>query len=128
MSLKKEKPKTQRFEHSSEDKRDAFRYEFKNNAGFKIKFKEKRLDPINISAGGIAFANQDFKLLDFDYVSFTLNVPNQEKEVSFFAGLRILQIDPDNICHSIFEQCTLDQHELIHKYVLEMQKFDFEHQ
>lgn len=101
---------------------------FKNDAGFKIKFKGKLLDPINISAGGIAFANQEFALLDFDYVSFTLKIPNQTKEISFFAGLRVLQIDEDNICHSIFEQCTLDQHELIHKYVLEMQKKDLAHQ
>lgn len=118
------KSKTQSIEHPSDDQRDSFRYEFKDNAGFKIKFKGKLLDPTNISAGGIAFANQGFNLLDFDYVSFTLHIPNQEKEISFFSGLRILQIDEENICHSIFEQCTLDQHELIHKYVLEMQKAD----
>lgn len=127
MSLKKEKTKTETIEHLSEDKRDAFRYEFKNEPEFKINFKGKLLEPTNISAGGIAFANQGFNILDFDYVNFTLQIPNQAKEISFFAGLRILQIDDDNICHSIFEQCTLDQHELIHKYVLEMQKNDLAH-
>ncbi len=125
MFLRKEKAKTEGIDHTSTDQRDSFRYDFKAGQGIKIKFKETHLELINISAGGVGFANQGFETLDFGYINFTLNIPQSHtKQISFFAGLRILKIDEENVCHGIFEQCTLDQHELIHKYVLEMQKND----
>ena len=127
MFWKKKKPETDTVSYDSDDKRESYRYHFKNGQGFQIDFKDKKVWILNIGAGGLAFHNKDFQPLDFDFIKFTLNIPNFNGDASFFAGLRILEIDENNICRSIFEQCSLEQHELIHKYVLEMQKDDLAH-
>mgnify|MGYP002725630250 CR=1 FL=1 len=127
MFWKKKKPETDEIIHSSEDQRVTYRYHFKNGQGFKIKFKEKVVTIINISAGGLSFINNDFQQFDFDSIKFTIDIPNFRGESTFSAGLRILRIDKDEVCHCIFEQCQLEQYELIHKYVLEMQKNDLTH-
>jgi hypothetical protein len=127
LSWKKEKPATDVISHESEDQRSAYRYQFRENQGFEIKFQGKTVRVLDISAGGMAFKNNGFKLLDFDFIKFTLDIPNFTGDNTFFAGLRILKISEDETCHCLFEQCSLDQHELIHKYVLEMQKNDLAH-
>jgi len=48
--------------------------------------------------------------------------PITEEETFFSAQLRILDIFGQGVCHSIFENCTIQKYEIIHKYVLEMQK------
>ena len=125
MFWKKTKPATDNIIHESEDKRTSFRYQFKDDQGIEIQFKTKRVRLLNISAGGMAFKNNGFKQFDYDFIKFTLEIPNFNGDNTFFAGLRILTISPEEICHCIFEQCSLDQHELIHRFVLEMQKNDF---
>jgi hypothetical protein len=111
----------------SDCKRNAFRYEFKNNQGFTIRFRGRTLRVINISAGGLAFADSGFSPLDSDSVSFSLDIPNFRGQTDFSSELRIVEIDSDGICHAIFENCSPEQCELIHKYVLEMQKNDLAH-
>ncbi|MCF6247748.1 MAG: hypothetical protein L3J69_10340 [Desulfobacula sp.] len=113
--------------HPSEDKRESYRYQFAEGQGFSIYFKEKKIKVLNISAGGIAFENKGFLQFDFDFIKFKLNIPNFSGDSTFFAGLRILKIDKSQICHCILEQCPLEQHELIHKFVLEKQKNDLAH-
>ncbi len=127
MFWKKKKPETEAIIHDSEDQRSAYRYEFRKNETIEIVFLEKRVPVLNISAGGMAFKNNGFKQFDFDFVKFTLDIPNFTGDNTFFAGLRILKISNELTCHCIFEQCSLDQHELIHKYVLEIQKNDLTH-
>ncbi|MBU1341364.1 MAG: PilZ domain-containing protein [Proteobacteria bacterium] len=127
MFWKKKNPETDVIRNASDEQRKSYRYDFKDNEGFEIDFKEKKVWVLNISAGGIAFSNQGFKQFDFDFIKFTLDIPNFIGDSSFFAGLRILKIDKNDVCHCIFEQCSLEQHELIHKYVLEMQKHDLAH-
>ncbi len=112
---------------NSDCKRNAFRYDFKNNQGFTIRFRGRPVQVINISAGGLAFANNGFEPLDSGSVCFSLDIPNFRGNTEFASDLKILEIDPDGICHAIFENCTLEQYELIHKYVLEMQKNDLAH-
>jgi len=124
---KKKKPATDTIIHDSKDQRQSYRYEFTDDKAIEITFLEKKVSLLNISAGGMAFKNQGFKQFDFDFIKFTLNIPNFTGDNTFFAGLRILKISPEGVCHCIFEQCSLDQHELIHKYVLEMQKNDLAH-
>lgn len=123
MFWKKKKPATD-IDHPSEDKREAFRYIFPDNKGLSIRFQDKKIEILNISAGGMAFKNRGFSQFDFDFIKFELDIPDFKGDPTFFAGLRILKIDRTDICHCIFEQCSLEQHELIHKYVLEMQKND----
>lgn len=129
MFWKKKTPQNNKLEitHTSTDKRDAFRYEFKEGYGLKIKFMGNDIEVLDISAGGLAFKNQGFSQFDADFIRFELQIPNFSGDSSFFAGLRILRIDSNDICHCIFEQCSLEQHELIHKFVLEMQKNDLAH-
>lgn len=127
MFWKKTKPATDTIRSNAKDKRESYRYHFKPGQGFSIKFKGKKVLVLNISAGGMAFDNDSFQQFDFDFIKFSLDIPNFKGNTIFFAGLRILSIDKKNICHCIFEQCSLEQHELIHKYVLEMQKNDLAH-
>ncbi len=127
MFWKKKKQKTDSIIHNTKDKRKSYRYVFKNDDSITITFKEKERVIIDISAGGMAFNNDGFQQFDFDYINFSLNIPGFIGDSSIFAGLRILKIDDKGICHCIFEQCSLEQHELIHKYVLEMQKNDLTH-
>ncbi|MFH2057869.1 MAG: PilZ domain-containing protein [Pseudomonadota bacterium] len=122
MFWKKKKPATDTIIHESEDKRTSYRYQFKDDQGIEIQFKTKKVRLLNISAGGMAFKNNGFEQFDYDFIKFTLDIPNFTGNNTFFAGLRILSISPEEICHCIFEQCSLDQHELIHRFVLEMQK------
>ncbi|WP_041279463.1 PilZ domain-containing protein [Desulfobacula toluolica] len=127
MFWKKKNPEADVIIHESEDQRQSYRYNFKQGQGFQITFKEKKVWVLNISAGGIAFNNNGFKLFDFDFITFTLDIPNFKGNSTFYSGLRVLRIDNKKICHCIFEHCSLEQHELIHKYVLEMQKNDLAH-
>ncbi len=124
MFWKKKKPEDDSFTHESSDKRNTYRYQFKENQKLEIQFQGKTVRLIDISAGGMAFKNNGFKPLDFDFIKFRLDIPDFNRDNTFFAGLRIINIDETDICHCLFEQCSLDQHELIHKYVLEMQKIE----
>jgi len=124
---KKKNPETDIIESASRDKRDSFRYHFKKDKQLQILFKKQPVKVINISAGGMSFSDIGFQQFDVDSIQFSLDVPNYKGETTFLAKLRILTIDENAICHCIFEQCSLEQHELIHKYVLEMQKDDLAH-
>lgn len=127
MFWKKKKPTRDIISHPSEDKRSSYRYKFRESHGFVIRFLEADIRVIDISAGGLAFENKGFSQFDFDFIKFKLDIPGFSGDSTFFAGLRILKIDKNDICHCIFEQCSIEQHELIHKYVLEMQKNDLTH-
>lgn len=127
MFWKKKKPETNTLTHETKDNRQNFRYDFKEGEAIHVVFKEKTVTVLNISAGGMAFKNMGFEQFDFDFIKFSLDIPNFKGNRTFFAGLRILKINREETCHCIFEQCSLDQHELIHKYVLEMQKNDLAH-
>ena len=127
MFWKKKQPLTDSIRYESKDRREAYRHHFNKGQGFWIEFKEEKVRVLNISAGGLAFENKGFKQFDFDLIKFTLDIPNYIGDSTFVARLKILEIDKDNICRSVFEQCPIEQQELIHKYVLEMQKDDLAH-
>ena len=107
-----------------EDQREAFRYVFKREPGPAMDFKQKPVSVTNISAGGMAFRDEGFARYDVDQIHLFLDIPNYRGESEFSAQLRILDITDQRICHCIFENCTIDKYEIIHKYVLEMQKKD----
>jgi hypothetical protein len=119
---KKKKPLIDTQDPDAEDQREAFRYCFKGDLGFSIDFKEKPVQVINISAGGMAFRDEGFARYDVDQITLVLDIPNYRGENFFSAQLRILDISEQGICHCIFENCTIKKYEIIHKYVLEMQK------
>ncbi len=106
----------------AKEQREAFRYSFKGEFHLSMDFKRKPVQVINISAGGMAFKNEGFTQYDVDQINFLLDIPNYRGENIFTAQLRILDISDQGICHGIFENCTIQDYEIIHKYVLEMQK------
>jgi hypothetical protein len=124
---KKKKPETDLIRYDSEDLRLAFRYHFKEGQGFPITFNGKKVTVLDISARGLAFKNQGFQPDDADTIRFSLEVPNYRGSTLVFAGLKILSIDGESVCHCVFEDCPPEQNELLHKYVLEMQKNDLAH-
>jgi len=108
----------------AEDKRESFRYIFKGDLRLSMDFKQKPVQLLNISAGGMAFRNEGFAQYDVDQITLLLDIPNYRGETIFSAQLRILNISDQGICRCIFENCTIEKYEMIHKYVLEMQKKD----
>lgn len=115
-------------ETSYEDQRSAFRYVFKKGRQLSMTFKNNTVQILDLSAGGMAFTNMEFEKYDLDRVSLKLDIPNYFKDPILTADVRILSITKSNICHCIFENCTLEEYEMIHKYVLEMQKQDMTYQ
>ncbi len=103
------------------DQRDAFRYIFKGD-GLPMDFKQKPVKVLNISAGGMAFKDDGFTQYDVDQITLFLDIPNYMGDTKFSAKLRILNITGNGICNCIFENCVIEEYELIHKYVLELQK------
>ncbi|MCG8684698.1 MAG: hypothetical protein MI892_07480 [Desulfobacterales bacterium] len=108
------------------DQRNAFRYVFTDDRQLTMKFKGKTVRVLDISAGGLAFENQGFKKYDADNIVLDLTMPNFVKDPVFSSDLRILHLTENNICHCIFENCSVDRYEMVHKYVLEMQKHDLQ--
>ncbi len=104
-----------------EEQRDAFRYIFKGDT-LSMDFKKKSVKLLNISAGGMAFKDNGFTQYDVDQITLVLDIPNYMGDTKFSARLRILNITGNGICNCIFENCVIEEYELIHKYVLEMQK------
>jgi len=109
---------------ANREKRYSFRYVFAKENRLSMKFKGITVEITNISAGGLAFKNQEFSKYDSDEISLLLEMPNFYGEPVFNAHIRILHITSNHICHCIFENCSVDDYEIVHKYVLEMQKID----
>jgi len=111
---------------ADDDKREAFRYIFKKDHCLSMDFKQQAVKVLNISAGGLAFKGDGFTQYDVDQITLFLDIPNWRGVNKFSAQLRILNISTNGICHCIFENCTIEKYEIIHKYVLEMQKSEIQ--
>ncbi len=105
-----------------ENQREAFRYVFGKQERITIRFLDRTVTVVDISARGMAFIDQGFSQYDADQIQVDLDIPNYRGSTLFSARLRILYISQDRICHCIFENCTIEQYEMLHKYVLELQK------
>jgi len=105
-----------------QNQRDAFRYVFEEKERITVLFLGKTVPVVDISAGGMAFINQGFSQYDADHIQLDLDIPNHRGSTLFTALVRILFISPEQICRCIFENCTIEQYEMLHKYVLELQK------
>ena len=121
---KKNKPAPQEDLMDLEDQRASFRYIFKKSDRPDMRFNGKTVVIYDISAGGIAFENKGFSKYDADRITLNLDMPNFSGNPVLSAQVRILHLTKNQICHSIFEHCSVDEYEMIHKYVLEMQKKD----
>ncbi|MCK5096735.1 MAG: PilZ domain-containing protein [Desulfobacteraceae bacterium] len=122
MFWKKKKISTEKFIHESSDKRETFRFEFDLLNSFEIEFKEKNLPLINLSATGMSFSNDGLAADDCGMVKFFFTFTNIKSPVSIKLEMQIIRIDENNICHAIFTNCSEENKEIIHKYILEKQK------
>tara|TARA_B100000614_G_C14396633_1_gene431987 strand:+ start:66 stop:476 length:411 start_codon:yes stop_codon:yes gene_type:complete len=107
-----------------DDKREAFRYVFPPGKRLPMVFKGKPVRVIDLSAGGIAFTNEGFKTNETDTVQLNLKMPNYKGNTVFKAVAKVIRVTDKGICHCLFENCRVEDYELLHKYVLEMQKQD----
>ncbi len=108
--------------HDCENQREAFRYVFDEKERITVRFLDKTVSVTDISAGGISFINKGFSRYDADHIQLDLDIPKYLGSTLFSALVRILFISRDQICHCIFENCTIEQYEMLHRYVLELQK------
>ena len=122
MFWKKKKISTEKFIHESSDKRETFRFEFGDESNFQIQFKTKQLVIINLSATGMSFNNEGFATGDSGMVKFYFIFTDIKSPAPIKLGMQIIKIDENNICHGIFENCSEENREIIHKYILEKQK------
>ncbi len=104
------------------DRRNAYRYVFPQTRRLSTTFKGKSVQLLNISARGTAFVNEGFQPDDADKICLNLEMPNFNGNPMLCTWARILHITTNNVCHCSFEDCRVEDYELIHKYVLEMQK------
>ncbi len=108
--------------HDRQNLRETFRYVFEEHERITVRFLGKTVPIVDISAGGMAFINKGFSQYDADHIQLDLNIPGFLKSNIFSARVRILFISRIQVCHCIFENCTIEQYEMLHKYVLELQK------
>ena len=124
MFWKKKKPPAVDTLVEFDDKREAFRYVFPPGKRLPIVFRGKPVRVLDLSAGGIAFTDEGFKVYDTDTIQLNLSMPNYMGNTVLKVQVRVLYVTDKGLCHCIFENCLVEDYELIHKYVLEMQKQD----
>ncbi|MCG8619348.1 MAG: PilZ domain-containing protein [Desulfobacterales bacterium] len=124
MFWKKKKPPAVDTLVELDDKRGAFRYVFPPGKRLPMVFKGKPVRVLDLSAGGIAITDEGFKTNDTDTIQLNLSMPNYIGNTLFKAKVKVLRVTDKGICHCIFENCQAEDNELLHKYVLEMQKQD----
>jgi len=115
---KKKKNNSELFFQETKGRRSSFRVSPSKNAPIVFEFGGVKVQVIDISAGGLAFKNKDFKSGDTQPIEFLL--PDQK--VSIAPILAIIAIGKQNICHCQFCKIGEDEIEAIHQYVLKRQK------
>ncbi|MDY0220785.1 MAG: PilZ domain-containing protein [Desulfobacterium sp.] len=108
----------------SQDQRDAFRYTFTSSHTLGMRFCNKDVELIDISAGGLSFKDNGFNQGDRDRVSLLLWDGGLPFEYLLSIEILILSIDGSKICHCRFEDPEKDQTEAIHRFLLIKQKKD----
>lgn len=109
-------------DNNSSNQRDAFRYQSENSNSIELKFMGKKVNLLDISAGGVSFQNADFSVNESDLVDLDLNFPGMKRVPVLSFEIKIISIDKKNICHSIFEKISIDEEEILHEYILKQQK------
>ena len=97
--------------------RGAFRVYPSKEKPIELKIGSTTLNASDISASGVSFPNQDFKL--GEKYSMELTLPNDE---IMKLETEILKIDEKNICRCKIMGLNSDQEDAIHYYILARQK------
>lgn len=101
----------------SNDARKSFRVCPPLSEPIRIECHGKSIPLKNIGATGLAFPNKGFKPGESHRVSFHL--PRENTPISVTA--KIIDIDPDEICHCRFLGLDEDGRNAIHRYMLAVQ-------
>ncbi len=106
------------------EKRQSFRYTFREGHGLSMTFSGTKVRLLDLSAGGMSFENHDFSVGVQDMVSLDLEIPCMEFHERICASMTIARIDENGICYACFENPDQNTTELIHRFILEIQKAD----
>ena len=99
--------------------RQTFRVHPADDQPIDLVFMGKKTKVLNISAGGMAFENQNFSAGDSEELSMTLPGENR----LFSCVVTVLRMDDSNkICFSKFTDVDADSADVLHHYVLARQK------
>ncbi len=106
------------------EKRQAFRYRFREGKGVSMTFSGRQAMLLDLSAGGLSFENHGFSVGGRGMASFDLFIPCMKFYEHVSVPLVITRIDGNGICYAYFENPDPDITELIHRFLLERQKAD----
>ncbi len=118
MFWKEKQDNSEIFFFESNDRRSAYRVSPHANTPIAFEFGGEKVQVVNIGAGGLAFKNKGFKSGDTQTIELLL----PHRNVTLAPILKINTIDDQNVCHCQFREIGEDEVELIHRYVLKMQK------
>jgi len=76
----------------SQNQREDFRYVFSKQERITIRFLEKTVTVVDISASGMAFIDQGFSQYDADHIQMDLDIPNYRGSTFFSAQKEIERI------------------------------------
>ena len=110
--------------HPSSNHRKAFRYDLENADGIHMDLYGTTVPLINLSAEGAAFPNTSFKTGDTEQAGLLLTKPWLRYTTLVKVTIEVKDVDENNICHCLFKNCSDENKEAIHKYILERQKAD----
>ncbi len=102
----------------TKDRRESFRVSPLKDEPVKSSVGNQDVQIIDIGAKGISFKCHNQKPGDIININFDL--PGQDKTV--ITKLKIILIDKENVCHGCFPEISEESVEMIHKYMLEVQK------
>jgi hypothetical protein len=102
----------------SNDQRASFRVCPLPAKPIRTEFQGKSVLVHDISAGGLSFRDNDFQVGDSQSITFDL--PGENVTVS--AKTEIVDIDPRGMCHCRFLESSDDFMNVIHRFVLAVQK------
>ncbi|MFO7754059.1 MAG: PilZ domain-containing protein [Desulfobacteraceae bacterium] len=110
--------------HPQADQRRAFRYDLENADGISMDLYGTTVNLINLSAEGAAFKNPSYKIGDTERAGLLLTKPWLRYTTLVKVTIEVVDVDENNICHCLFKNCSDEDRESIHKYILERQKTD----
>lgn len=110
--------------HPSADQRKAYRYELENAGGINMDLYGTTVRLINLSAEGAAFPNTSYKIGDTAQAGLLLTKPWMRYTTLVKVTIEVVEVDEENVCHCLFKNCSDENREAIHKYILERQKAD----
>lgn len=110
--------------HPSPDKRRSFRYELENADDINMEVCGTTVPLINLSAEGAAFPNISYKTGDTDHAGILLTQPWLRYACIVKVTIEVVDVNENNVCRCLFKNCSEEDRETIHKYILERQKAD----